>query len=223
MFCPHCGAKNEGRPIVCSACRKSIPQAGAAAEIPAPGRPRPGRPGAATTTERFSSVGDRMLALVFDRIVIASLLLIGVAAMADQWRSLQPRLPSAVFSGILGGFIIALAVFLYHLIFEAGFGTTLGKAVMGLQVRNEGDHGRFVAIVIRNALRIVDGLLLYAVGFLLATFSRRRQRFGDSVAGTIVLDMPMSKGARAAMMVLWLALIAVAIAIAAAICPGCRP
>ncbi|HEU4522683.1 MAG TPA: RDD family protein [Thermoanaerobaculia bacterium] len=220
MFCPHCGVKNEGSPIVCTACRKSIPQPGA--DTAPSSRPRPGRP-AASSTERFSSVGDRMLALVFDRIVIGALLLIAAAAVADQWRSLEPQLPSALFSGLLGGFALMVMIFLYHLVLEAGFGTTLGKAVMGLQVRNESDRGRFLAAVIRNALRIVDGLLLYAVGFVIATFSRRRQRFGDSVAGTVVLDMPMSKGARAAMMILWLALVGVGIGIAAAICPTCRP
>ncbi|HUP44297.1 MAG TPA: RDD family protein [Thermoanaerobaculia bacterium] len=220
MFCPHCGVKNDGTPIVCASCRKTIPQADAD-RTPQPGRPRPARAAAAASTERYSSVGDRMLALLLDRIVILAFLLIAVAAVADQWRDLQPRLPSAVFSGILGGFIIVLVVFLYHIIFEAGFGTTLGKAVMGLQVRSDGERNRFVAVVIRNALRVIDGLVLYLVGFLLATFTQRRQRFGDAVGGTVVLDMPLSKGARAAMMVLWLALIAVAIGVAAALCPTC--
>jgi uncharacterized RDD family membrane protein YckC len=220
MFCPHCGAKNDGTPIVCSACRKTIPHATASDRAPEPSRARPGR-ATTTTNERFSSVGDRMLALLFDRIVIGALLLIAAAALADQWRSLQPRLPSAVFSGILGGFTLLLIGFLYHVIFEAGFGTTLGKAVMGLQVRTDGERGRFVAVVIRNALRVVDGLGLYLVGFLFATFTERRKRFGDSIGGTVVLDSAMSKGARGAMLFLWVALIAVAAGISAALCPTC--
>jgi uncharacterized RDD family membrane protein YckC len=164
-----------------------------------------------------------MLALLLDRAVVLAFLLIGVAAIADQWATLSRRMPSTLVSALAGGIALVVAVFLYHLVFEAGFGTTLGKAVMGLQVQGDGERGRFMAMVIRNALRVVDGLLVYVVGFLIASFSRRRQRFGDVVAGTVVLDLPMSKGIRAAMMVLWVALMAVAVGIAAAICPTCRP
>lgn len=222
MFCPHCGAKNDGTPLRCASCQKSIPPVAAVAAGSATQQQRPGRR-ANAAPEPLSSVGDRMLALLFDRAVVLAFLLIGAAAIADQWTSLSSRMPSAVLSGILGGVVLVFSVFLYHLIFEAGFGTTLGKAVMGLQVQGDGERGRFLAVVIRNALRVVDGLALYVVGFLVASFSRRRQRFGDIVAGTVVLDLPMSKGIRAAMMVLWIALIVVAVGIAAAICPTCRP
>ena len=221
MFCPHCGAKNEGAPLQCASCKKTIPplegDRGSAAS-----RPRPRRPNAPATLEGLGSVGDRMLALVMDRVLIAAVLLIVSAALADQWRALEPRMPSVVVASLLGGFGLVSVVFLYHFIFEAGFGTTLGKAIMGLQVRNQEGRNRFGAVAIRNALRIVDALALYLVGFLVATFSRHRQRFGDLVGGTLVMDMPMSNGARGAMMVLWAAVVIACIVIAAAICPACR-
>jgi uncharacterized RDD family membrane protein YckC len=163
-----------------------------------------------------------MLALAFDRVVVAAFLLIIAAALVDYWKTNGTTRPSDLFTGLIGGLAAVTAVFLYHVAFEAGFGTTLGKAVMGLQVRGNGERGRFLAAIIRNALRVVDGLALYLVGFLTASFSRQRQRFGDIVAGTVVLNMPMSKGVRAAMMLLWLALVATGIGIAAAICPECR-
>lgn len=220
MFCPHCGVKNDGTPLQCASCKKSIPPIDAAARVPASGPQRPVRPLA--PTESFGSVGDRMLALAFDRVVVAAFLLTGAAAVVDYWKVGSPR-PSDLVTGVLAGVVAVTTVFLYHVIFEAGFGTTLGKAVMGLQVRTDGQRGRFLAAIIRNALRVVDGLALYLVGFLAAAFSRSRQRFGDSVAGTVVLSMPMSKGVRAAMMLLWLALVATGIGIAAAICPDCSP
>ncbi|HET7705701.1 MAG TPA: RDD family protein [Thermoanaerobaculia bacterium] len=221
MFCPHCGVKNDGTPLQCASCKKSIPPIDAAARVPAAAQSRPQRPARPLSpTESFSSVGDRMLALAFDRVVVAAFLLIGAAALVDYWKADSPR-PSDLVTGVLAGVVAVTAAFLYHVIFEAGFGTTLGKAVMGLQVRTDGQRGRFLAAIIRNALRIVDGLALYLVGFLTATFSQRRQRFGDAVAGTVVLNMPMSKGVRAAMMLLWLALVATGIGIAAAICPEC--
>lgn len=218
MFCPHCGSKYDGSPIQCPVCKKTIPsleaQRGAAAAPQRPAR------GGSAPTERLGSVGDRMLALLFDRVLIAAFALIAAAAIADQGPT-GPAMPSGVMTGLGAGFALFTIIFLYHVVFEAGFGTTLGKAVMGLQVRNESDRNRFVAVIIRNALRVVDGLGLYLVGFLIATFQPRRQRLGDSVGGTVVLDMPMSNGVRAAMLVLLVAAIAAAIGVAAAICPGC--
>ena len=219
MFCPHCGIKNEGTPLQCISCKKPIPQLDGT-RAPAAPPPRPGRP--APAVEPLGSVGDRMLALAFDRVVVASFLLIGAAAVNDYWQAGGVNRPTDLVSGVIGGLVAVTAVFLYHVIFEAGFATTIGKAVMGLQVRSDGQHGRFLAAIIRNALRVVDGLGLYLVGFLTAMFSQRRQRFGDIVAGTFVLRLPMSRGVRAAMMLLWLALVATGIGIAAAICPACR-
>ena len=219
MFCPHCGAKNSGSPIQCAACKKSIPPLDAAPAAPS----RPARPEVAKTTDRLGSVGDRMLALVFDRAVVFAIAVMVAAAFGEQWRSVAPRLSSVVMSALAGGFALVTAVFLYHFLFEAGFGTTLGKAIMGLQVRSDGERGRFAGAAIRNALRIIDGFALYLVGFLVASFSQKRQRFGDLVGSTVVMEMPMSPGARGAMMFLWLAVLVASLWIAYALCPTCRP
>lgn len=220
MFCPSCGVKYEGTPIQCASCKKTIPSL--EGERSAGARPRSSRRAGAAAIEGLGSVGDRMLALLMDRVLIAALLLIVGAAIADQWASVEPRLPSVVAGAVLGGFALVTVVFLYHFVFEAGFGTTLGKAIMGLQVRNHTDRNRIAAVAIRNALRIIDGLAFYLVGFLVATFSKQRQRLGDRVGGTVVMDMPMSNGARGAMMMLWAAVIVASVVIAAAVCPACR-
>jgi uncharacterized RDD family membrane protein YckC len=169
--------------------------------------------------ERYASVGDRMLALLFDRALIGAFALIVAAAVADQRHELG--VPPALVTGAGAALLLVFVIFLYHFIFEAGFGTTLGKAVMGIQVRYDADRNRFAAVAIRNALRVVDAIGLYLVGFLFATFGRRRQRVGDAVGGTVVLDLQMSAGARAAMLALLLIAIAAAIWIAWAICPTC--
>ena len=225
MFCPNCGKKYDGSPIQCPSCKKIIPSLDASRQASTPSPQRPGRAASAAGAQevRFGSVGDRMLALVFDRALIGALALVVVAALVDQRQSNNAPLPSGFVAGLGGALILVTIVFLYHVIFEAGFGTTVGKAVMGLQVRNESDRNRFVAVIIRNALRVVDGIGLYVVGFLIATFRPRRQRLGDTIGGTVVLDMPMSNAARAAMMVLLIAAIVAAVWVAAAICPGCVP
>jgi uncharacterized RDD family membrane protein YckC len=72
---------------------------------------------------------------------------------------------------------------------EATLGATLGKLIVKLRVVEEvgGSPIGWRAAVVRNVLRIVDGILLYLVGFILVCTSKKRQRLGDKVAGTVVI------------------------------------
>jgi uncharacterized RDD family membrane protein YckC len=42
--------------------------------------------------------------------------------------------------------------------------------------------------LVRNVLRIIDAIGVYLVGFLIAIFSRLKQRLGDHVAKTVVVQ-----------------------------------
>lgn len=76
----------------------------------------------------------------------------------------------------------------YAAVLEIWFGRTLGKRVTGLVVATPDGGGPSPrSIVVRNGLRVVDGLLFYLVGFLFVVLTDRRQRFGDIVAGTVVV------------------------------------
>lgn len=68
-------------------------------------------------------------------------------------------------------------------------GRTLGKAVFGLRVvTTEGAPVRFRHAAIRAALGLVDFALTWGVAAVVSSLvSRRRQRLGDMVAGTVVL------------------------------------
>jgi len=106
---------------------------------------------------------------------------------------------SAALRGVnLGvGWVIAAFVLLYGgLIFGYPVacetlwrGRTLGKAAMGLRVVTvEGAPVRFRHAAIRNALGLVEfGLTGGAVAVLSVLLTRRHQRVGDLVAGTLVL------------------------------------
>jgi uncharacterized RDD family membrane protein YckC len=71
-------------------------------------------------------------------------------------------------------------------------GQTIGKRVMRLRVVDaRGLRLSFPQVVLRNLLRIVDGLpLFYLVGGMAALLSRRGQRLGDLAADTLVLWEP---------------------------------
>ncbi len=213
MFCPACGAKNDLERAKCFVCDKILPHGQSSSSSDS--RPRIARP---QHVETPGSVGDRMLALLFDRILLAALALIVAALIASSWTA--PRLSPTVLA-ILAAIGFLLLAFVYHLLGEALAGTTLGNAILGLYVRNEGDRGTFAAIAIRNALRVADGLGLYAVGFFVALFAPRHRRIGDLVAGAVVLADRVPPAARAALLVTFAALVGTSLWLAWQLCPAC--
>jgi len=78
--------------------------------------------------------------------------------------------------------------FLYYVLQESIFASTIGKHLLGLRVvGNGGDPSSIQEALIRNLLRFVDWLpLLYLLGALTIAISSKKQRLGDIVAGTVV-------------------------------------
>jgi uncharacterized RDD family membrane protein YckC len=97
--------------------------------------------------------------------------------------------------GETGAAVVALvgssiALFLYPAVAEVRYGRTIGKAAAGLRVVTvEGGPLRARHATIRSALQVVDLLLvpIGVVAVLSALASPTDQRFGDRVAGTLVL------------------------------------
>ena len=83
-------------------------------------------------------------------------------------------------------FAIALA---YYIVLEALYGATLGKRLIGLKVvKLEGDAPiDWQASIVRNVLRVVDGLVFYLVAAIAVLVSKEKQRIGDIVAHTVVV------------------------------------
>lgn len=216
MFCPACGVRNEPGVLQCFVCKKSLPPLEAADRS----RPHVIRTVAAPS-DQYGSIGDRMLALIFDRLLLGVLLVIPATLLADRWNDIQNRLPSVMWTLIASASGMIVLIFLYHWILEASVGTTLGKAIFGLKVINESDRSRIVASAIRNALRIVDSIGFYVLGFLVAIFSPRKQRLGDHIAGTIVIERPLPWGLRATFIVVWLILILGTLWFSRTLCPDC--
>ncbi len=87
--------------------------------------------------------------------------------------------------------VIALA---YYIVMEAQFAATIGKRLIGLKVvkLDAGAPVDWQAAIVRNLLRLVDGLFFYLVGAILVWTSGKKQRLGDRVAGTVVIRVPKS-------------------------------
>jgi uncharacterized RDD family membrane protein YckC len=106
---------------------------------------------------------------------------------------------------LIAGTLSAAVRFLYLWLLEACFGATLGKIIVGIRVARTTAHSSVAAAAIRNALRIVDGIGFYMVGAIVAGCSQPRQRLGDILAGTIVVEETFATGTKLAAAVLWLA------------------
>lgn len=96
--------------------------------------------------------------------------------------------------GVSGALVILPSVLLGMLLYDVCFetlagGRTPGKRMSGLRVvRSSGRPVDATASVIRNALRLVDGLVLWYVPTVVAILAtKRNQRPGDLAADTVVI------------------------------------
>ena len=126
---------------------------------------------------QYVGVGPRFLALLIDAIIIG---VVG-GILGVIFRN-SPGLSG----GVTG--LLALA---YFIVLEGTQGATLGKMALGLRVtRTDGSPISLGESIIRNLLRIIDGLFVYLVGAILIWTSPLKQRLGDRVAKTVVVRRP---------------------------------
>jgi len=231
VYCPACGVKNDGSPLKCFICGYIIPTGQASADLAlaaAPstsnGRSRSRSNGnTVAATESFAAIGDRMLALILDRVVVVALLAIPTALIIEHGSGFGTRFTSTPLrAATAAGVVILVTILVYHIVLEALFGATIGKGLLGLHVRN-GSGEKWLASAIRNVARILDSIALYSLAFLFAAFSSKRQRIGDRLAGTVVVEQPVAWGARVALIFIWLAVVGGSLWIANFLCPSCVP
>jgi uncharacterized RDD family membrane protein YckC len=140
----------------------------------------------ARLTFRLAGPGTRSGAYLLDLLIRAAAIygLLLLVALLSPLASVS-GLPIGVL--LLGFFVLEWG---YFFAFEAFWnGQTPGKRALGLRVvKVEGYAVGVHDAMLRNLLRVADALpVLYGVGLLAAAASRRFQRVGDLVAGTMVV------------------------------------
>jgi len=139
----------------------------------------------------LAGIGSRFIAILVDYLIWGSaffvlflLALIIIPALS-------------IFGRISANWAIGIALLIvfvmhwgYFALFEVfGNGRTPGKRVAKIRVIHQSGRGiNFVEALARNLVRYVDSLpSFYAVGIVVIFLSRRNQRLGDMVAGTLVV------------------------------------
>lgn len=139
----------------------------------------------------LAGIGSRFIAILIDYLIwSAALFLLFVLAIV-----IIPALH--VFDSVSANWAIGifyLVLFLLHwgyfTLFEAfGNGRTPGKRAAGIRVIHQSGRGiSFVESLGRNLVRAIDSLpAFYAAGVLTMFLTKRHQRLGDLVAGTLVV------------------------------------
>ncbi|MEX2425172.1 MAG: RDD family protein [Thermomicrobiaceae bacterium] len=137
----------------------------------------------------YQGVGIRFLATVLDSIVLMvplfalGLVLGGTSGEADGASFALEGAAALLYM------LISFSLWLgYYTVLEGTYGATLGKMILGLQVVHlDGSKINISTALVRNALRLIDGLFTYLVAAILIWTSPTRQRLGDRVAKTTVV------------------------------------
>lgn len=133
--------------------------------------------------------GNRGFAALVDFILVTLIFvgaLYGFSLLSNRFQAAGP------FFGILVLLTFTLAWSYFVLLEWLWQGQTVGKRLYGLRViRDDGAPAGFVAVLVRNLVRIVDFLpAFYGAGLLMIIVTSRSQRLGDIAAGTYVVRAP---------------------------------
>lgn len=155
---------------------------------------------------RVAGLGTRFMAWVYD-ITLIVLIILGLWLLVLLLTVLNPGWLAGLYDAFPLFFVVVLVLIhtlgpvLYFLISEHAMnGQTWGKRKAGIRaVSEKGFSLTFSALALRNIFRVIDTLPpLWTVPFL----SGRGQRFGDMVAGTIVVsdEAPQTQALHAALL-----------------------
>ena len=136
---------------------------------------------------KLIGLGERMVAFLIDGVILITYITIMENLMslsdifdADGWTK----------RGFLGLFM--LPAFFYSVICHIVFGgQTIGKMIMKIKVvRIDGSPTEWYNLFVRWMLRIVDiWIFSPSIGILSILLSDKKQRIGDSAAGTVVISV----------------------------------
>jgi uncharacterized RDD family membrane protein YckC len=184
-FCPMCGATITVIDRKCQSCGEDLSGAGGstindAADLP--------------NSEPAVSIGGtilpRHLAAAFDNVVAIVLAVVASAIIPED-------LPMFRMAFVIGVYLT------YYLLFERLFAATPGKLLTGLVVvQFNGRACTSRQLIIRTLFRIVEVNPVLLGGLPAAArivMSKHRQRFGDRLAGTIVVPRRRMKKRNAAL------------------------
>lgn len=153
-----------------------------------------GGPRGGPVAKQVHPLGRRIAAAAIDQVLVTVPLVAGVLHFLPdlpvQWFQGEPGPIEQVLGVQLARFGLTV---LYFTLGEGLTGRTVGKALLGLEVRSvTGERIRLGQALIRNAARAIDEIpwSLYLVGLVSIRMGPMPQRLGDRLARTLVVRSP---------------------------------
>ena len=142
---------------------------------------------------RYAGLWPRFLALLVDLLLFCAVFFPVTRIVKGAWvmSASDHRWSSGLFITDPLCIVFLMVMCLYFVVLEGTVGATLGKWVVGVRViREDGARPGLAKSVLRNLLRVVDGLPAFnIVGIVLIVHSPEHARVGDRVAGTRVVHV----------------------------------
>jgi uncharacterized RDD family membrane protein YckC len=188
----------------CQACGQEVGAAVIAAPSGASALPPPvtvSRPASAPLPyggfwERFVAylVDGLILSIPAGIVIVMVFLFSGISLILRRTPPSDPREVLAFFMSILlmflpAIFLIVIVEWLYFAGMESSARqATLGKSLMSLRVTDiEGQRISFGHATGRFLAKFIDRFIPFAIGFIMAAFTEKKQALHDLIAGTLVL------------------------------------
>ena len=209
MFCSRCGATVQEGTRFCQSCGQEVGAAvvtapPTAAPMSAPAPPSPIFAATVPAPLPYAGFWVRFAAYLIDGLILGipfGIIFIALIFMFGGLGALMHRNPQAdphEVAALLGplflmfwlAFLIALVIqWLYFAGMESSARqATIGKSVMSLRVTNyEGQRISFGHATGRFFAKLVSGLIPFAIGYIMAGFTEKKQALHDMIAGTLVL------------------------------------
>lgn len=132
----------------------------------------------------IATIGQRFWALIIDLVlvsVVTFIIWVVLALITLQFGRIE----------VYEVGVLVLSI-LYFILFESMDGQTIGKKILHIKVVSAETMKKpeLGAVIIRNVMRVVDAFPpnFYIIGFLVAILNDRRQRAGDMLAKTLVVQ-----------------------------------
>jgi uncharacterized RDD family membrane protein YckC len=201
MFCSRCGIQVVEGNRFCQACGQEVGAAVARTAAIAGALPPPNARVSAPLayagfwTRFVASVVDGLILVIpFWLVVIVLMFMFGGFGMMLHRNAADPRAAAALLAPMFMLFFLGMLAFvILEWLYFAGMESserqaTFGKRVMSLRVTNyEGQRISFGHATGRFFGKIVSGLIPFAIGYIMAGFTEKKQALHDLIAGTLVL------------------------------------
>ena len=207
MYCAKCGTEVRDGAAFCSSCgtptsvmpptfpvSPAVAAAPYASPVQAGWTPQP--------SVAYAGFWLRLVAHLIDHIVLAVpmgilfvFLILGTGISAAL-QGLHPgESPEEVIAAIgfgvifFGAGVLVVALWLYYALFESSaWQATPGKRVLGLFVTDlNGNRISFAQASGRFFAKMISGLIPFAIGYIMAGFTAKKQALHDIIAGCLVL------------------------------------